>query len=408
MIEPARTRGVALALHFLIIVAAVPAAAQVATQPSPRDEWQRVSDVMEAMGVRPGARVADVGAGGGYFTVRLSDAVGPTGRVYAVDIDESAVSRLRWTLDQRGAENVDVILSREDDAHLPYQALDAILIVNSYHEFEAYASMLAALRKALVPGGRLVLLDNPPQDPAAPRADQTRRHTLDLAFAVADLEQAGFHVVRTDADFIRRTGERGPRMWLLEARRPAREPPTQRLRGAPGTPEGDFACGFGSSSDDLRDRPSPPDSVELAIPGGGRVKVCYSRPSARDRAVMGELVPFGEPWRTGANEATVLRTDSPVRVAGVPLEPGWYSFYTIPGRETWQVVLNRLADRQGVPIDEWVREHDVGSGEAAVQRTAEHVETLTIRGRPEGVGRGLLVLEWERTQVRIPVERMAP
>jgi predicted methyltransferase len=387
-----------------LLLAAGAAAAQGGPQ---RDEWQRVPDVIEALGAAPGAHVADIGAGAGYFTHHLRQAVGVEGRVYAVDISRSAVARLRAELDRLGARNVDVILGEPDDPRLPYGSLDGTLIVNAYHEMTEHRAMLAQIRAALRPGGRLVILDNPARDPESSRETQTGRHELRIDLAARELVEAGFEVVAQDPFFIGDSGSTsGPRMWMVASVRPLLDPPAQRLPGAPEGDAGLFACPFRGPPDALAQRPSPPDSAETRI-GDARLKVCYSRPATRGRAIMGELVPFRTPWRAGANEATVLRFDGPVRVGDVSLDPGWYSLYVVPEPEAWTIVINRLADRAGVPIDEWVRSNDIGRVTVAVEDPGRPVEDLTIRFESEGPGAAGLVIEWERSRVRVPV-RVVP
>lgn len=131
----------------------------------------------------------------------------------------------------------------------------------------------------------------------------------------------------------------------------------------------------------LARRSSPLDSVTVAIDGGA-VKVCYSRPSARGRTMIGgSAVPFGTLWRTGANEPTMIHTTVPVTVAGVRVEPGSYSLYTVPGEQQWEVVLNRSISQWGHEsryTDE-VKAQEVGRGTAASTRLDDHVEMFTIR-----------------------------
>lgn len=154
----------------------------------------------------------------------------------------------------------------------------------------------------------------------------------------------------------------------------------------------------------LARRSSPLDSVTVAIDGGA-VKVCYSRPSARGRTMIGgSAVPFGTLWRTGANEPTMIHTTVPVTVAGVRVEPGSYSLYTVPGEQQWEVVLNRSISQWGHEsryTDE-VKAQEVGRGTAASTRLDDHVEMFTIRTESTGAGATLL-LEWEHTRVAIPV-----
>ena len=207
-------------LLALITVLALPAALE-AQRDADRDRWQRVSDVFAAMGIGEGSHVADVGAGDGYFTARLADHVGGSGRVYAVDIDDDALDRLQSLVDSEGLTNVAVTRGSADDPRLPDGVLDAVLVVNAYHEMTAYAGMLAGMYRALEPGGRLVILDFQPPDESTSRASQTARHTIALELAAEDLEQAGFEITRRDASFAER-GSRGSRNreWLLVGRRP--------------------------------------------------------------------------------------------------------------------------------------------------------------------------------------------
>ncbi len=153
----------------------------------------------------------------------------------------------------------------------------------------------------------------------------------------------------------------------------------------------------------LEGRTSPYDSVAVQV-GEAHVKVCYGRPAARGRTMIGgEAVPFGELWRTGANEPTTLHTTGSIRVAGVPLEPGSYSLYTRPGEEEWEVFLNRSVDRWGIPITDEVREEEVGSASVSRERPGEHVETLTLHMADAPDGGANLILEWEDFRVTLPI-----
>ena len=154
----------------------------------------------------------------------------------------------------------------------------------------------------------------------------------------------------------------------------------------------------------LDGRASPYDSASVAV-GQAQIKVCYGRPSARGRTMIGgEDVPFGTPWRLGANEPTTLHTTHAIRVGDVRLDPGSYTLYAIPGAEEWEIVVNGAVDRWGIPIDDEVREADLGSFTVPRQRPDGHVEAMTIRfGTPDG-GAVPLVVEWEEFRVTVPVE----
>ena len=125
-------------------------------QEAPRDQWQRVTDVFDAMGLGPGSVVADLGAGGGWFTTRLARAVGAGGRVYAVDVNPVSLRELREALPKE-LTNIEIVRGEEDDPKLPPGQLDAVLVVNAYHEFAEYPAVLSKVKEALKPGGRLVV-----------------------------------------------------------------------------------------------------------------------------------------------------------------------------------------------------------------------------------------------------------
>lgn len=165
-------------------------------------------------------------------------------------------------------------------------------------------------------------------------------------------------------------------------------------------------CWIRGPREDLELRISKLDSASVDL-AGGTVKLCYSRPRKLDRPVMGRLVRFGEPWRLGANEATAVHVPFPAEIAGVAVEPGWYSLYAIPGPDAWELVVNREARRWGIPIDEEVREHDVGSGTVPVDSLGETMERLTIRLERATSDSAEMVISWERTRVRAPVVQRA-
>jgi len=165
-----------------------------------------------------------------------------------------------------------------------------------------------------------------------------------------------------------------------------------------------FTCWIRGPADKLAERASPLDSIAVQI-GAGTMKLCYSRPAARGRKVIGGLVPFDQPWRLGANEATSIQVPFAAEIAGVRVEPGTYTLYTIPGASKWQIVVNRGVQRWGVPIDNDVRAKDVGAGTVTPESLGAPVETLTLKFAPAAGNTTELVLEWEKTRVRIPIRR---
>jgi hypothetical protein len=154
-------------------------------------------------------------------------------------------------------------------------------------------------------------------------------------------------------------------------------------------------------------RASPYDSTLVTI-GDAQAKVCYGRPAARGRTMIGgEHVPFGQVWRTGANEPTIIHLPFRASIAGLEVQPGSYSLYTIPDAQYWTVIVNRSITQWGheSAYTAAVQEQEVGRAQVAIEPTAAHVESFTIRSEPVADNRTNLVLEWEGTRVPIPIAR---
>ena len=135
-----------------------PAAYISALEDPARDAYQKPHEVMEALGIHAGEVIADIGAGSGYFTIRLSHHVGSTGRVYAVDISPDMIRHLHQRVRDMGLLNVSPILAPADDPLLP-QPVDRFLIVNVWHHIEKQGDYLALMKKHLKPGGQVVMID---------------------------------------------------------------------------------------------------------------------------------------------------------------------------------------------------------------------------------------------------------
>lgn len=187
-----------------------------------RETWQNVPRILEALGVVSGAAVADVGAGDGFFTVRLSRAVGPNGRVYAVDVSPRVLEKLRKRVADERLTNVVVTEGSAWDPRLATATLDAALIVNSYHEMTEYRAMLMNLRQALKPGGRLVIIEPiSAKRRDEPRDLQTKHHEIGAEHVQQEARQAGFRVARLEDPFVKRGGggpEGDDEEWLLVLR----------------------------------------------------------------------------------------------------------------------------------------------------------------------------------------------
>jgi len=160
-----------------------------------REAEERPDDAVEALRLRPGAVVADLGAGSGYFTVRLARRVGPAGRVFAADIQPEMLSLLRTRLQRDALTNVELVQSTENDPRLPARTFDLILMVDVYHELAQPQVILSKLLTSLKPAGRLVLLEYRKEDPAVPIRPE---HKMSVADARLELEAEGFQLDRVD------------------------------------------------------------------------------------------------------------------------------------------------------------------------------------------------------------------
>ena len=124
-----------------------------------RDRWQHPQEVIGALRIQPGDAIADLGAGGGYFTFRLAEATGPTGVVYAVDVDPDMIDYLEKRAAEDKAENVKVILGAYDDPRLPEDSVDLLFTSNTYHHIEDRTAYFAKVRKYLRPSGQVAIID---------------------------------------------------------------------------------------------------------------------------------------------------------------------------------------------------------------------------------------------------------
>ena len=210
-------RSLRLLVPLLLTAGHLPA--DLRAQNADRDEWQRVPDVIAALAIGGGSQVADVGAGNGYFTTHLARQVGASGAVFAVEIGESELSRLKRLVEQQELDNIEVVRGEIDDPKLPERTLDAVLVVDAYHEMTEHEQMLAGMRRALRPGGRLVIIDLAPYDGSASRERHTDSHRIGIDLVEREVRAAGFELLESDPGFTR-TG-RGTGQWMLVARRPA-------------------------------------------------------------------------------------------------------------------------------------------------------------------------------------------
>jgi SAM-dependent methyltransferase len=148
---------------------------------------------LDAMNIRPGMTIADLGSGVGYMTLRMAKRVGPTGKVYGVDLQPGMLALLEKNAKDAGISNVVPVLGEPADPKLPQAQIDLILMVDVYHEVSQPQAMLRKIRQALKPDGRLVLLEYRAEDPSIPinpdhkmTVDQVRRELEPEGFRLLD------------------------------------------------------------------------------------------------------------------------------------------------------------------------------------------------------------------------------
>jgi ubiquinone/menaquinone biosynthesis C-methylase UbiE len=160
-----------------------------------RDLWQRPDQIMDAMGIADASVVADIGAGSGWFTIRLARRVGPQGLVYAEDVQKEMITALSRRVSREGFHNVRPVLGLGNDPRLPAGSFDAVLMVDAYHEVEDRVSMLSNLAKSLKPQGRLGIVDFR-LDGTGPGPAPEERVSPDVV--VSDAKKAGLRLIRQE------------------------------------------------------------------------------------------------------------------------------------------------------------------------------------------------------------------
>ncbi len=169
-------------------------------EPSDRDSWQMPERVMDFIGVRPGMVIGEVGAGSGYFTVRLAARIGLEGHIYANEINSRYLDYIKQRCDEDGITNITTILGEEKDPLLPEASLDMVIMVNVYHELSDPVAMMRAILPSLKPNATVVIVDYD-------RAKRGPRHTAIPEDVHQEVEGCGYQLIRRE-DFL-------PRQFIL-------------------------------------------------------------------------------------------------------------------------------------------------------------------------------------------------
>lgn len=183
-----------------------------------RDKWQKADELISLLKIKQGSHVADVGSHEGYMTFKLARKVGSKGVVYAVDLDQGKLDKIKQRATENNIGQIRTIKGRDDDPLLPVNALDAVLILDTYHEMDDHDDILQHIKASLKMGGRLLLCE-PIADSrrSLSRTEQEQKHELALEFALDDLKKAGFEIVYQKDKYINRAKEKGDNMWVIVA-----------------------------------------------------------------------------------------------------------------------------------------------------------------------------------------------
>jgi ubiquinone/menaquinone biosynthesis C-methylase UbiE len=156
---------------------------------SEREMEEAPDKALDAIDLRPGMVVADVGAGTGYFSLKIARRVGPGGKVYANDIQPEMLEKLRANAQREKLANIETVLGSEADPKLPAGKIDIVLLVDVYHEFSQPQEMLQHIRASLKPDGRLILLEYRKEDPAVPIRPE---HKMSVPEVKTEVEPEGY------------------------------------------------------------------------------------------------------------------------------------------------------------------------------------------------------------------------
>jgi predicted methyltransferase len=188
----------AAAFAALVLLAGCTALKKCAYDGFGRDGWQQPEKVVQALAIKPGERIADLGSGGGYFTFRLSQAAGPSGKVYAVDVDKDMLEDLAERAKKDGYRNVEAVLAKYDDPLLP-EPVDLIFTTNVYHHIEGRAKYFSGAARYLRAGGRIAIVDFNGKHWSA----TFMRHYTPVEVVKKEMEEAGYRLER-EFDFLDR------------------------------------------------------------------------------------------------------------------------------------------------------------------------------------------------------------
>ena len=151
---------------------------------------------------------------------------------------------------------------------------------------------------------------------------------------------------------------------------------------------------------DKSKRPSPSAQAKCTFSDGKTVTTDYSSPRAKGRKIFGDLVPYGEVWRTGANEATTFVTDTNLTIGSLTVPPGSYTMFTVPQQDKWTLIINKKTGEWGIPYK--YESDELGRADMQVSKTSAPVENFTISFHEMGTGCHMY-LDWENTRATVEI-----
>lgn len=154
-----------------------------------------------------------------------------------------------------------------------------------------------------------------------------------------------------------------------------------------------IACTLGNAQ-------SPAGTADVTLKGK-QISITYHRPFMRGRKIMGGLVPYGEVWRTGANEATTLKTGVDLNIGGANVPAGTYTLYTLPSAGAWKLIINKQTGQWGT---EYNQNQDLARVDMQKEKLSSPVEEFTISWKKQSDTAADLVLQWENTRLNVPVQ----
>lgn len=204
-------------LVFITLAFGVSGSAQYSEEDwKERDQWMELSKIFEWTDVREGYVVADIGCHEGYFSMHLAKKVGNRGTVFAVDVREDRLKTLKEIAIKRKLENIQAIKGDYDNPKLPGGQLDIVFIMDTYHEMDDHEEILAHVKKALKPQGKIVILEKLKKHSRnKSRSHQAEAHTLSPKYVKKELSKAGFTINRVVTDFGRWENNPDKKMWIL-------------------------------------------------------------------------------------------------------------------------------------------------------------------------------------------------